>query len=79
MSLQSAKNFIHEMQKNPQIKKQFANINSHEEVKKFLHKHGYTFTKEEFQRASKEALGKELSESELGEFSGGSTPLAYLE
>ena len=71
MSQQAAKKFLERLQKDPKFKKQLEQIKDKKEAERILKENGYTFTKEEYRLAAKEVLGKELTEKELANISGG--------
>ena len=79
MSQQAAKKFLERLQKDPNFKKRLEQIKDKKEAEKVLKENGYTFSKEEYKKAAKEVLGKELTEKELTASGGMGIIVKYME
>jgi predicted ribosomally synthesized peptide with nif11-like leader len=71
MTQQSAKQFIEKTQKDPNFNKKVSQVKNKEEMQKILKENGFSFTKEEYKTAAKSVFGKEMTEKELANISGG--------
>lgn len=75
MPIESAREFWKKVNEDKEFQKRFETANDNEERVKMIRDGGYEFTKEEMKQAVQEVTGRELTDEELDNVSGGMIPM----